>query len=273
MVIKEALILGSSLLSDVSETPALDSKLLLEKVLSCDRLYLIKNRDEVLSEDILNLYKSFLERRSKNEPLAYITGEKEFMGLSFKVNENVLIPRPDTEVLAEFAIENCSGKVLDIGTGSGAIAVSLAKLGKSVEVSAVDVSEKALEVAKANAELNGAEVDFSKLDILEEEIKGKFDTIISNPPYIRTDVLKTLGANVKDFEPSLALDGGDDGLIFYRVITEKAASALNKKGRLLFEIGFDQADEVSEIMQKDFCDIKVLKDLGGNPRVVTGIKK
>ncbi len=273
MVIYEALRFGTSFLKDVSDTASLDSSLLLEKVLGCDRLFLIKNRDEILDDEALSLFKSHLERRKNTEPIAYILGEKEFMGLSFSVKEGVLIPRPDTETLVEYAIENCRGSVLDIGTGSGAIAVSLAKFGKDLEVSAVDISETALETAKLNAENNGVNINFSKLDILNDEISGKFDAIISNPPYIRTDVLKTLDSDVRDFEPKLALDGGDDGLIFYRVIAKKATEALNEKGLIIFEIGFDQAKEVSEILDADFCDIKVLYDLGKNPRVVTGMKK
>ncbi len=273
MVIKEALRFGTSFLKDVSDSASLDASLLLEKVLGCDKLFLIKNRDEVLSEENLDLFKTCLERRKNSEPMAYILEKKEFMGLTFSVKKGVLIPRPDTETLVEYAIENCKGSVLDIGTGSGAIAVSLAKFGKDLDVSAVDISDEALDIARCNAENNSVSIKFSRLDILKEEIPGKFDAIISNPPYIRTDVLETLDSDVKDFEPTLALDGGRDGLIFYRVITEKAISSLNENGLIIFEIGFDQAREVSEILEKDFKDIKVLYDLGQNPRVVTGRKK
>ena len=273
MVIKEALRFGTSFLKESSDTPSLDTSLLLEKALGCDKLTLIKNRDVLIDDDDLNLFKSFLERRKSKEPVAYILEKKEFMGLAFSVSEGVLIPRPDTETLVEYALEHCNGSVLDIGTGSGAIAVSLAKFGKNLDVYAVDVSEKALDTAKCNAENNGVSINFSKLDILKEDIPGKFDSIISNPPYIRTDVLETLESDVKDFEPLLALDGGFDGLTFYKVIAKKAASALNVNGIIIFEIGFDQAKEVSEILEKDFKDIKVLYDLGQNSRVVTGIKK
>ncbi len=273
MVIKEALIFGTDALRDISDTPGLDSKILLEKACNCDRLFLIRNRDEEVPEESLDLYKSLLDRRKQNEPIAYITKEKEFMGLTFYVDKNVLIPRPDTEILAEFAIDNCHGKILDIGTGSGALSVSIAKFGKDVSVSACDISKDALAVAEKNAFSNEASVNFFHCDILNDELKEKYDAIISNPPYIRSDVVLTLDKNVKDFEPLTALDGGDDGLIFYRIITEKACGALNTGGILAYEIGFDQGKEVSDIMTPLFSDVKILKDLAGNDRVVTGIKK
>ena len=195
------------------------------------------------------------------------------MGLSFYVDKNVLIPRPDTEVLAEYVIENCHGKILDIGTGSGALSVSIAKYGKDVSVFACDISQEALNIAMRNSSTNDASVTFFHCDILKDELKEKYNVIVSNPPYIRSDVILTLDKNVKDFEPSLALDGGNDGLIFYRTITEKAYNALTEDGILAYEIGFDQAKEVSDIMSPLFKEIKVLKDLSGNDRVVTGIKK
>ncbi|MBQ2942388.1 MAG: peptide chain release factor N(5)-glutamine methyltransferase [Clostridia bacterium] len=273
MVIKEALMMGTALLSEVSETPSLDSKILLEKACNCDRLFLLRNRDEEISADSLELYKTYLERRKLKEPVAYITNEKEFMGLPFYVDKNVLIPRPDTEILVEYAIDNCHGNILDIGTGSGAIAVSIAKYGKDVSVYACDISKKALAIAEKNASSNDAPVSFFNIDILKDDLNGKYDAVISNPPYIRSDVVLTLSENVKDYEPSLALNGGDDGLIFYRTITEKACKVLNSGGILAYEIGFDQGKEVSDIMQPLFKDIKVLKDFSGNDRVVTGIKK
>ncbi len=273
MVIKEALILGTNALNSVSDTPGLDSKILLEKACNCDRLFLIRNRDEEIEDGSLKLYLSYIERRKNKEPIAYITREKEFMSLSFYVDENVLIPRPDTEILSEFAIENCHGKILDIGTGSGALAVSIAKFGKEVSVSALDISSEALAIAEKNALANGVSVNFFKCDILNEELNEQYDAVISNPPYIRSDVVLTLDENVKDYEPLRALDGGSDGLIFYRIITEKAFRHLNPSGILAFEIGFDQGKEVSEIMSPLFSDIKVIKDLSGNDRVVTGIKK
>ena len=273
MVIKEALIYGTDMLKCVSDTPSLDSKILLEKACNCDRLFLLRNRDEELPEEAFSIYNSFLERRKLKEPVAYITGEKEFMGLSFYVDKNVLIPRPDTEILAEYAIENCHGKILDIGTGSGALSVSIAKLGKDVSVSALDISEEALKVAEKNALSNEVSVNFFRSDILSDELTEKYDAIISNPPYIRSDVVLTLEENVRDYEPSTALDGGCDGLIFYRIITKKAYDALNSGGILAYEIGFDQGKDVSDIMKPLFDDVKVLKDFAGNDRVVTGIKK
>lgn len=214
-----------------------------------------------------------VEKRLKHIPLAYIFGKTNFYGYDLEVNQNVLIPRLDTEILIE-KVKNdiISNKkavsVLDIGTGSGAIAIVLQKE-TGANVTAVDVSPKALEVAKRNAEKNNAEIKFIHSNVFEN-VAGKFDFIVSNPPYIETEVVKGLEKEVVDNEPILALDGGEDGLDFYREIVEKAPNFLNEGGKLYFEIGYNQAEAVSGLMKDKFKNIQVFKDYGDNDRVVSG---
>ncbi len=273
MVINDALKSGAHLLKKVSDVPLLEARILLEHVLSCDRLSLIKKGGAEISPCDAERFMTFVSQRLSGRPISYITGHKEFMGLDFYVDENVLIPRPDTETLAEYAIGTGKRRILDIGTGSGALAVSLARLIEGSLVSAVDISPRALSVAEKNARENGAKVRFSRLDILNEEIPGEYDLIVSNPPYIKDSVIPTLDTTVKDFEPLLALSGGDDGLKFYREIAKKAPAALCDGGILAFEIGYDQGEAVSGIMAESFKNIKIIKDLAGCDRVVTGEKK
>ena len=218
-----------------------------------------------------------VEKRLKHIPIAYIFGKTNFYGYDLNVNENVLIPRLDTEVLVEKLVEDIktqNGKVsvLDIGTGSGAIIIATKKE-TDAKCYAVDVSEKALEVAKENAKLNNAEIEFIKSDLFENISNLKVDYIVSNPPYIETEVVKTLEPEVVLNEPNLALDGGEDGLDFYRIIVKKSKSHLNKKGKLYFEIGYNQGESVSALMKEDFENIEVIKDYGGNDRVVKGVLK
>lgn len=273
MVINEALLKASEKLSAVTDVPALEAKLLMETACHCDRLFLIKNRSEELAPEKLNVFFTLVEERLTGRPIAYITGRKEFMELDFTVSGDVLIPRPDTEVLVECAISSGKKSILDIGTGSGAIAVSLAHYIKGSNLTAIDISDKALAVAKSNADKNNVCVNFKKSDILTDPIDGVFDLIVSNPPYIRSAVIPTLAPDVKNFEPHLALSGGDDGLMFYRAITKKAPSALAAGGMLMFEIGFDQAEAVCAIMAEHFTGISVVKDLAGCDRVCIGTKK
>lgn len=263
MVINAALSEGAKRLRAVSDVPLLESRILMEKATGLDRLGLIKKGVDELECDEEKRYFLLLGDRLTGRPIAYIIGHKEFMGLDFFVDENVLIPRPDTETLVQAALDSGKKRILDIGTGSGAIAVSLARLDPLAEVSAVDISQNALAVAEKNAKENGVSVSFSRLDILNEEISGTFDMIVSNPPYISDFVIPTLDETVKNFEPRLALSGGEDGLIFYREITKKALRALEPGGLLMFEIGFDQGEAVSEIMAGDYKNIKIIKDLAG----------
>ena len=218
-----------------------------------------------------------IEKRLKHIPVAYIFGKTNFYGYDLSVNENVLIPRLDTEVLVEKLVEDIKSQsrkvsVLDIGTGSGAIIIATKKE-TDANCYAVDVSEKALEVAKENAKLNNAEIEFIKSDLFENISNLKVDFIVSNPPYIETEVVKTLEPEVVSNEPNLALDGGEDGLDFYRIIVKNAKKHLNKKGRLYFEIGYNQGENVSALMKEDFENIEVIKDYGGNDRVVKGVLK
>lgn len=215
-----------------------------------------------------------VEKRLKHIPLAYIFGKTNFYGFDFEVDKNVLIPRIDTEILIEKLVDeikksNKQCSVLDIGTGSGVIAICLKKL-TDANVVAVDVSENALKIASKNAKINNAEIEFVKSDLFSKIGEKRFDFIVSNPPYIESDVVLTLDAEVVENEPILALDGGKDGLDFYRKIISQAPNHLNKNGKLFFEIGYNQAEAVCDLMSKDFKNIEVYKDYGNNDRVVVG---
>lgn len=254
-----------------------ESELLLSFVLKKERIYLAIHRDEAVSQENTDLFFSCIERRAKAEPVSYITGTKEFMSLPFFVRQGVLIPRPDTETLCCHIIDEFKGEgftMLDLCTGSGAIAVSLAKYIKNTVVDAVDISDICIDTAKKNAENNGVSeyINVIRADILNGfTADKKYDCIVSNPPYIKSDVISALMKDVKDFEPSLALDGGHDGLIFYEKISAFAPDMLKENGMLAFEIGHDQADAVKDILIKNnFKDICFTKDLAGIKRVISG---
>ena len=225
------------------------------------------------SEEMLQIMAA-VNKRLQHVPLAYIFGKTNFYGYDFIVDKNVLIPRLDTEFLVEKVIEEIKLReskvsVLDIGTGSGAIAITINKETEAL-VTAVDVSLDAIDIAKKNAKLNKANIDLIQSDLFENISNLKFDIIVSNPPYIESREIEGLDKEVKDFEPILALDGGDDGLIFYRKIIEDAEKHLNSNGKIFFEIGFNQADAVSKIMRQKFKNVCVYKDYMGNDRVVMG---
>ena len=217
-----------------------------------------------------------VEKRISGVPVQYITGKTEFMSLDFFVNENVLIPRQDTELTVEKIIEDYKGdnpKILDICTGSGCIAISLSKY-LNAEVFAFDISEKALEVVEKNNSLNNTKVTFFKDNALcpSNNLKD-FDVIVSNPPYIESEVVEGLDSIVKDKEPRLALDGGFDGLDFYRKITPYAYSVLKEGGKLFFEIGYNQGDGVVKLLEENsFENVTIEKDYNGNDRLVFGTK-
>ena len=278
MTIKEIIIRYSKELEEISPTPRLDVETLLQKVLNVDRLYILLNLERILSEDEEKLFNEFINERLNNRPIAYIVGNREFMGLDFYVQEGVLIPRPDTEVLVEEVIELGKNKgpinILDIGTGSGAITVSLAKYLENAKVTSVDISEIALEIGKRNAISNNVDdkITFIKSDLFTNIDKNmKFDIIVSNPPYIKREVIETLDKQVKDFEPYNALEGGIDGLDFYRTITSQAKDYLKKGGILAYEVGHDQSEDVSKLMEKDgYTNIYTRKDLQQIDRVVIG---
>ena len=254
------------------DTYSLDVEVLLMNVTGFSKTQLYLNTDYTLKTEEYEKFKKFFNRRLKNEPIAYIIEKCEFMGMDFLLNNHTLIPRPDTEILVEKAIEiinkNNFNNALDIGTGSGAIAISLAKY-CNINVTALDINNEAIEMAKKNASMNKVKnIEFIQSDIFEK-INNKYDIIVSNPPYIKTEDIKTLEKNVKDYEPILALDGGKSGLIFYEKITNNAIKYLNKNGYLMFEIGYDQAKDVKNIMENNnFYNITVLKDLSGLDRVV-----
>ena len=227
-----------------------------------------------ITKDKENKIIDAVKKRIKHIPIAYIFKKTNFYGYDLKINENVLIPRLDTEVLVEKVIEDIKSQdgqvsVLDIGTGSGAIIIAIQKE-TNAKCIAVDVSKSALALAEENAKANNAEVEFVESDLFEKISDLKVDYIVSNPPYIETEVVKTLEPEVVSNEPNLALDGGVDGLDFYRKIIDEAKNHLKANGKIYFEIGYNQGKSVSSLLKKDFEDIKVIKDYGGNDRVVYG---
>ena len=249
-----------------------DTWLLLEWSAKINRSFYYMHMNDEVPEESAAEYEAALKKRAEHIPLQYIIGETEFMGLPFKVNSNVLIPRQDTETLVEEALKVAKPgmKVLDMCTGSGCIIISILHHGKDLEGFASDISRAAINIAKENARLNHVAVSFETSDLFTN-INGRYDMIVSNPPYIRTEEITKLMPEVKQFEPYDALDGKEDGLFFYRRIIEEAGSYLNLNGHLLFEIGFDQGEAVSELMeQAGFKNVCVVKDLSGNDRVVAG---
>jgi len=282
MTIKDIIINYSQKLEHISDTPRLDVEILLEKALGdVDSLYIRLNLNKEVTEEEFNLFNTLIEDRLKGRPIAYIVGNREFMGLDFYVQEGVLIPRPDTEALVEEVIEICDGKeglnVLDIGTGSGAITVSLAKYLKNPKVKSFDISEIALEIGKKNAINNNVDdkIDFVKSDLFSaiKDMDIQFDVIVSNPPYIPKKDIETLHTQVKDYEPYNALEGGEDGLDFYRDITKQSINYLKQSGVLAYEVGHDQAQDVAKIMEDNgYTNIYTKKDLQGIDRVVIGYK-
>lgn len=274
MTIREALRLAAARLEQAGVPDAdVDAAYLLASVLKEDTLAMRINGHRELAAPQQAAFDALCDRRAAREPLQYILGETEFMGLTFHVEPGVLIPRADTEILVEKALEcmKPGAQVLDIGTGSGAIAVSLAKLGRQAQVTAVDVSDRALEIARRNAERNGAAVEFVKSDCFSALKGQKYDMIVSNPPYISEDEMRGLMPEVTR-EPELALFGGADGLDFYRRISREAPEYLNEGGCLLFEIGWLQKDAVSALVKAHIGEPFALRDYGQNWRVV-GAKK
>ena len=252
-----------------------EAELMVMSVMEMDRTRLVLNgKLPVMPQHTYRMNK-MIERRKKGEPLQYILGETEFMSLDFFVREGVLIPRSDTEILVETVIDKIGDKkttVADICTGSGCIGISIAHYKKNTDVELFDISDIALETAEKNIKRNNMSdrVKSYKMDILNEYPKKKYDVVVSNPPYIVKAVIETLQTEVKDYEPRIALDGGEDGLVFYRRIAETAHNFLKKGGLLAFEIGYNQGESVRGLMQNDFYDTEVIKDLNDNDRVVIG---
>ena len=274
MTYRETVNLGETVLSmaDIAEAKT-DAWLLLEMVCKIDRSFYYLHMEEDMPEEQMSEYQIALRKRAEHVPLQYIVGETEFMGLKFKVNSSVLIPRQDTETLVEEALKvvRPGMRVLDLCTGSGCVIVSILHNVSDVEGYAVDISKQALNVAKENARLNDVPVLFEHSDLFDP-VTGTFDVIVSNPPYICTDEIAKLMPEVRDFEPMEALDGKEDGLYFYRKIIGQCKQYLNPEGHLLFEIGYDQGQKVSALMREiGFHDVQVIKDLARKDRVVTGM--
>lgn len=274
MTLKDAYELGQEQLKHAQiEEASLDAWYLLEYVTGISRgeYFLCMTRE--LSPEQEMEYREVLAERAKHIPLQHITGVQEFMGLEFCVNEHVLVPRQDTEVLVESVLDILKPgmEVLDMCTGSGCILISLLKLCSGIKGTGVDVSPKALDMAKKNAKKLEAEGDFIEGDLFQS-VEGSYDVIVSNPPYIRTAVIEKLQEEVKFHDPFLALDGKEDGLYFYRRIIEESPKYLKEKGNLYFEIGHDQGEAVKGLMEAaGFTRVTVKKDLAGLDRVVFGV--
>lgn len=279
MTYRELLVQGENVLkvNNIGEYKV-DAFYLLEYVFKIDKIFfLLKGTDNINDEVKIKEYIEKINVRANHIPLQHITNEQQFMGFKFYVDENVLIPRYDTEILVEKTLDLCKNidtgsiEILDMCTGSGCIGISLKKLCRNSVVTAVDLSKKALEVARKNAKALDADITFCESDLFEK-LEGKaFSIIVSNPPYIRTGNIDQLMDEVKIHEPFMALDGSEDGLKFYKAITLAATSHLKEKGYLIYEIGYDQADEVRAIMKANgFDDIETIKDLAGLDRVILG---
>jgi len=276
MKIEELFVIGNKILKENNiEDYILKNRLLLSSILEKSKEHLmIHNEDEVELEKE-KIYIEKIEKLKLGIPIQYLINKQEFMGLEFFVNENVLIPQPDTEILVQDVIEKVEDnfQILDLCTGSGAIGISIAKLNqsKNVKVCLSDISEKALYVAKKNCEKNEVNVKLIQSDLFEN-IDEKFDIIVSNPPYIETKVIDTLSKEVK-CEPILALDGGKDGLDFYRVISKRAKEYFKPEGILELEIGYNQKESVIEILKNDgYKNIYSKKDYNNLDRIVVGIR-
>lgn len=262
---------GESSLEAITPDFKIDARLLLEFVLSCDRMYILIHKLDALDEKQESAYKSLINRRVSGEPLQYIVGTQEFMGLEFNVKPGVLIPRSDTEPLVEAIINRIgnSKSILDIGAGSGAIHVSLAYYLKDVQCVAVDISKDALEIASNNAKKLGVfdRVTYYHSDLFES-LNERFDVIVSNPPYIPTEVIEGLQPELFH-EPKIALDGGKDGYDFYRAIILGAKDYFNDQGLLAFEVGHDQSRDIKAMLEEaGYTHIEIIKDLSSVERVV-----
>ena len=260
------------------ETPRLDAELLLAFVLGCSRLDLYLKADQPLNQKERKAYRELVQQRADGCPIAYLIGEKEFWSLNFLVDKNVLTPRPETEIMIETAL-NCPSpfKILDLGTGSGVLAIVMAKKVPDCEVVALEIDPKALSIAKENAKVHGVDdrVEFIYGDLKKVDWRGKYSMILSNPPYIPSVDIQKIMPEVKNYEPLKALDGGLDGLDFYRDIIPKASDQLEKNGYLILEIGHSQAGEVTGIFENSssYNNIQVIPDYSGYDRVIKAQRK
>jgi protein-(glutamine-N5) methyltransferase, release factor-specific len=273
MTYREAVEFGTKCLTDAGvPDAALDAWYLLQMVCKIERSYYYVHGEEDITQDAQKEYEIAVQKRAEHIPLQYIIGEQEFMGLRFKVNSNVLIPRQDTEILVEqvLKIVKPGMKVLDLCTGSGCVLISVLKNAPELTGMGSDISKTALLVAKENAKLHEVDAEWVRSDLFDN-ITETFDVIMANPPYIPTGEILSLMPEVRDFEPENALDGGADGLDFYRKIAGQVKDYLNPGGYVYMEIGYDQGEAVSELMRNaGFTEVEVIKDLARNDRVVKG---
>lgn len=273
MTYREAVEFGTKCLTDAGvPDAALDAWYLLQRVCKIERSYYYVHGEEDITQDAQKEYEIAVQKRAEHIPLQYIIGEQEFMGLRFKVNSNVLIPRQDTETLVEqvLKIVKPGMKVLDLCTGSGCVLISVLKNAPELTGMGSDISKTALLVAKENAKLHEVDAEWVRSDLFDN-ITETFDVIMANPPYIPTGEILSLMPEVRDFEPENALDGGADGLDFYRKIAGQVKDYLNPGGYVYMEIGYDQGEAVSELMRNaGFTEVEVIKDLARNDRVVKG---
>lgn len=275
MNLKEILKYGKEeLIKDNIEDASIIAKELAEHIFKITRAQMIANNDMEFSKDQTDNYINSIKKISTGIPIQYITNNQEFMNLNFYVDENVLIPQPDTETLVEEVINEYKEKkceILDLCTGSGAIAISLAKYINESNIVASDISMKALQIAKLNAEKNlvRKKIEFIESDMFNKIYKDDFDIIVSNPPYIKTKVIEELDKQVKN-EPYIALDGGADGLKFYKIIIENAYKYIKNEGKVFLEIGYDQKNELINLFKENnhYENIYSKKDLGGNDRII-----
>jgi release factor glutamine methyltransferase len=260
-------------------SPRIDSEIILAHTLNLSRADLWTQDKRILSESEIKIVKKYMERRLNREPISLIVGHQEFWSLDFVVDENVLTPRPETELLVEIAL-NCiispPTKVLDLGTGSGALAVTMAKEVSDCKISAIDIDPKALSIAKENATRHGVvdQIEFICADLRTSNWSGCFSMILSNPPYIKSAEIQKIMPEVRNFEPEKALDGGITGLDFYQAIIPMAIDRLEENGFLILEIGHDQADEVKALLNNLSCyqNIEVIQDYSGYDRVIKAQK-
>ena len=281
MKIKDIINYGVAMIKN-TESPSLETQMMIAKVIEKDRLYIMLNLEEDIDESKVEIIKIMIDKRKSSYPLQYILGEREFWGMDFKVSEGVLIPRQDTEILIEETLKKLKDnkhksnlKGFEIGVGSGIISITLLKEIETLTMIGVDINDKAIELTKANAlkhEVN------DRLCILNSNLfekinkENQFDFIISNPPYIETKVIDSLQEDIKQHEPKLALDGGEDGLDFYRAIIEQSKPYISPEGFIAFEIGYNQAEAVKKIfVENGYPNVTIAKDLAGFDRVVIGM--
>ena len=270
---------ASKTLKQLSNTSSkLDSEILLSKIIKKNRKYLILNSNEELKKENIKSFDYLVKRRKKGEPIAYLINKKEFWKQNFYINQNVLIPRPDTETLVEETLKlfnvNSKLNMLDIGTGSGCILLSILKERRNFFGTGIDISKKAINVARFNAKMHqlSNRVKFYNSDV-DKFLIGKYDLVVSNPPYIKRQDLKYLEVDVKGFEPKLALDGGKDGFSKITKVISKTSTLLKKNGRFILEIGFGQKKKILRILkQNNFFINKVVKDYGKNDRCIISTK-